>query len=256
VTRYLYLALGLILLIPAVGVAILRRDLRRAVITVALIGAAWGPISEIWFFRDYWHPASVLGSPLLEDMIYGAGIVAVASCIYKVVAQKTYVPLEPHRTHYPETGAVLVLYIGSMAIFSTGLGVNSILVAIGVYMVAAAYIIVRRHDLLIPSVSSAILMGLIAVFGYGIGLNYLVPEPTTLAHIWLLYKKPLGLTVLGYVPVTEVAWYAAWGALLGVLYEFATGNSLTPLKRASRMPDGKAYGTNATDAASRLTQER
>lgn len=230
-SRYLYLVLGLIFLVPSMAVAVWRRDLRHDVIKVGLIGAVWGPISEFWFFRDYWHPASVLGNPLLEDVIYGAGISAAASCVYKVVARRTY-SAKPggRRTHYREAGLIAIFYVGAMIILEMTLGVNSILVAVGVYIVAAAYIVYRRRDLWIASLCSAIIMGLIALVGYGIGLNFLVHEPATLSALWELYKKPLGITILGYVPLTEVIWYAAWGSLLGVIYEFATGLRLVPLR--------------------------
>lgn len=222
-----------------VVVAICRRDLRRGIITVALAGAAWGPISEFWFFRDYWHPESAIGNPILEDIIYGAGISAAASCVYKFLARQTDVSPSKCKTHYRETGAMIILYIAAMIILEMALGINSILVAIGVYVTAASYIIVRRHDLFAASVCTAIVMGLIAVCGYGLGLNFLVHEPSTLSHIWLLYKKPLGMTFLGYVPVTEVVWYTTWGSLLGILYEFATGKCLMRLRGAS----GREQGT-------------
>jgi hypothetical protein len=225
-TRYLYLTLGLIFMIPTVIVAICRRDLRREIISIAIFGAIWGPISEFWFFRDYWHPQSVLGNPLLEDMIYGAGISATASCIYKVIAWKKYETSGRQKSHLREAAAIAVVYVAAMIILQMGFGVNSILVAIGVYLAAAAYIVYRRRDLLRASACSFVMMGLIAVGGYGLGLNFVINGPKTLSRIWLLYHKPLGITIIGYVPLTEVMWYAAWGSLLGIIYEFATGRRL------------------------------
>jgi hypothetical protein len=232
--RYLYLILGLIFLAPTVVVAIWRRDLRRSVISVAIFGAVWGPISEFWFFRDYWHPGSAFGSPLLEDVIYGAGISATASWLYKVLAHKSYDSFRRHRTHFREACAIAVLYVVAMIVLEMILGINSILVAIGVYVIGSSYIVVRRRDLVTASVWSCVMMGLIALFGYGVGLNFLVHGPNVLSEIWLLYKKPLGITILGYVPLTEVVWYAAWGSLLGVLYEFATGRCLVHAGRVAK----------------------
>lgn len=227
--RFLYLILGMIFLALTIAAAIRRRDLRRGIILVALSGAVWGPISEYWFFRDYWHPGSVLGNPFLEDVIYGAGISATASWIYKVATRRTSVMYKGRRTHYRELGAIVVLYVAAMIILEMRLGINSILVSIGVYVVASAYIVLRRHDLWAASLGSALLMGIIAICGYGVGMNFLVPEPSTLSHLWLLYRKPLGVTILGYVPLTEVMWYTAWGSLLGILYEFTTGRQVIHL---------------------------
>jgi hypothetical protein len=258
-SRFLYLILGLLFLVPTILVAIWRRDLRRGVISVAIFGAIWGPISEFWFFRDYWHPQSVLGNPFLEDMIYGAGISAAASCIYKVLARKSYDTLGCHpKTHFRETAAIAVLYIVAMVTLEMGLGVNSILVAIGVYIAGASYILSRRRDLLLASVCSGVMMGLLALGGYGLGLNFIINGPKTLSQIWLLYHKRLGITLLGYVPLTEVIWYAAWGSLLGILYEFATGRRLVGLSRASKIsgPDpGNSAGNRGDDPQASYARE-
>jgi hypothetical protein len=243
-TQYLYLILGLIFLIPTIVVAIWRSDLRRGVITIALLGAVWGPLSEFWFFRDYWHPGSVMGSPFLEDVIYGAGISATASWIYKVVTRRTdLTPASPQK-QYRDTCVIVTLYIAAMIVLEMIIGINSIVVAIGVYVAAAVYIVTRRRDLWVASVCSAAMMGIIALSGYAVGMNFLVPEPSTLAHLWLLYKKQLGITILGYVPLSEVVWYTAWGSLLGVFYEFTTGKRLVP------MGSLRGRGTERSRAAS------
>jgi hypothetical protein len=228
--RYSYLILGMIFLLTAILVAIIRRDLRRSIMIMALAGAVWGPISELWFFRDYWRPESVLGSTFIEDLIYGAGIAATSSVVYKFITRRADVELSPHRTRYMDLAGMLLLYVIAMLVFEMALGVNSILVAIGTYVVVTAYMLTRRRDLWLASLLSAVMMGIIALCGYGIGLNFFVTEPSTLAHIWLLYDKPLGVRVLGYVPLTEVIWYTAWGSVLGILYEYVTGSRLVPLR--------------------------
>lgn len=233
-TRYLYLILGLSFLVPTILVAIWRRDLRRSVISVAIFGAVWGPISEFWFFRDYWRPGSALGNPLLEDVIYGAGISATASWLYKVIAHNSYDTFRRHRTRFCEAFAIAVSYVVAMVVLEMILGINSILVAFGVFIAGSSYIIARRRDLLVASVCTCVTMGLIALLGYGFGLNFVVHGSSVLSRIWLLYKKPLGITIFGYVPLTEVAWYAAWGSLLGILYEFVTGRCLVHVGRVSK----------------------
>ena len=238
--RSLYLILGLIFLVPTIVVAIWRRDLRRGIISVLLFGAVWGPISEFWFFRDYWHPASVLGNPLLEDVIYGAGISTTAWLIYKVVFRRTDVKSTADRSRYRDACAIGVLYVVAMVVLEMILGVNSILVAMGVYLTGTSYIVIRRRDLLVASICSAAMMGLIAICGYSLGLNFLVPEPSTISHIWLLYNKPLGVIILGYVPLTEVAWYIAWGSLLGILYEFTTGKRIVPFRGSLKSEPGES----------------
>ena len=254
--HYLYLILGFIFLIPTVVVAIMRRDLRRGIAYVGSLGAIWGPISEFWFFRDYWHPASVLGNPVLEDVVYGAGISATAWCLYKVVFRRTNSAPGDRQTRYGEFGGIVALYVAAMLVLATGLGINSILVATGVYIVSAIYIIVRRRDLLTASLATATMMGLIALIGYGIGLNLLVREPATLSHLWFLYHKPLGVTIVGYVPLTEVVWYTAWGSLLGILYEFATGRQIVARQGTTGTGPGLSQISQAGKRASDDSERR
>ncbi len=39
---------------------------------------------------------------------------------------------------------------------------------------------------------------------------------------WLIYKTPLDIRILD-IPLTEIIWGFAWGALLGPFYKFING---------------------------------
>jgi hypothetical protein len=66
-------------------------------------------------------------------------------------------------------------------------------------------------------------MTLIALTGYSVGLDFLVDGKKVLREIWLLDGTSAGVTILGMVPLSEVLWYACWGFMLGIAFEFATG---------------------------------
>jgi hypothetical protein len=222
VNRFLYLFLALCFITFSGLMFVLRPDLRRSLLVTAACGAVWGPISEYWFFMDYWRPLSVFRQPWLEDILYGAGIAASAANVYKFLSGKVLVEtVLPRRLWI--VPAFVVLYVASMFIFQGRLHYNSIYVSMLVYLALACLILIVRHDLVVPSVASSMIMAAIAAVGYGLGLNFLVDGHSVLREIWLLYGSSSGVTILGLVPLSEVAWYTCWGLLFGGVYEFATG---------------------------------
>lgn len=241
--RSLYFLLGLCSLAPGIVAFWLRRDLRPNVLSVGIFGLVWGPISEYWFSKDYWHPPSIIGHPWLEDAIYGAGISITGSVIYKLLLRQTH-----RRDPTAKTGRLLLVefplvYVLAMTVFQSCLHVNSIIVSVGVYVVLTVLILVRRPDLVKASVTSALILGLLALAGYAVGLDWLVNGRDFLEQTWLLYGEPLGKTVLGQVPLTEVLWYTGWGLLLGAGYEYVTG-----LRLVNRR-DRPAAATGTTPAS-------
>jgi len=243
----LYLILALCLLAPAVVIYAVRRDLRRTLAVAGLFGAAWGPLSEKWYLEDYWHPQSVGtlgGVAWVEDILFGAGVAAVASSIFAFVTNRRLIVHAMPR-HRGSAVAFVVMYVAVMLGLRLHLKVNSIVVSCLVYLVCAFYIVARRRDLLSSAIGSALLMALVALIGYGVGLNWITDGKAVLQHIWLLNGRPLGVTILGHVPATEVAWYTCWGALLGPAYEYVEGAVLG--SRRCTMPplQGETCGQKA-----------
>jgi hypothetical protein len=96
-----------------------------------------------------------------------------------------------------------------------------------------------RPDLFLAALGSGVLMALIALAGYGLGLDVLVDGRRLLREMWLLDGTSQGTTILGFVPLTEVLWYGCWGLFLGVSFEFASGAGLTRVThREWRRSDG------------------
>jgi hypothetical protein len=226
----LYLALALLVVATAAGVANFRRDLLRPMLAAAAFGAAWGPLSEYWFFQDYWRPPGVFGRPYLEDVLFGAGIAALAVGVYPFVRRQTLTGGELPLSRLVAVPAFVLTYALAMQIFQAHLGVNSILVAMSVNLATTAFIVVRRRDLLVVSLASTLLMGVVTVAGYAIGLDVIVDGRAVLRQIWLLHDGPLGVTILGNVPLTEVLWYATWSGMLGIAYEYLSGARIRPRK--------------------------
>jgi hypothetical protein len=119
---------------------------------------------------------------------------------------------------------------------TTALGVNSIVVSSAAFVVSAAAMATMRRDLLRPALESGALVVAAALPLYV--LLFDVVAPAYWDRYWLLPHTKLGVMVLGNIPVTEIVWYASWGALAGIAYEFTTGRSLRPCGRGARSRPG------------------
>ena len=224
VTRGAYLALALATVIASTAILVLRRDLRQPMLALAAFGVVWGPVSEHWFEMDYWRPQGVFGSPLLEDILYGAGISALSAGIYMFFSGRQS-GVEHHRlVRYAGVLAYVSVYIGAMQL--TRQVVNSIVVAMVVNGGTAVVILTRRRDLVPAAAWTAALLALFALIVYIVGLDWIVNGRQVLRAVWLLDGQPLGVTILGNVPLTELLWYATWGLLGSVAYPCLSGARL------------------------------
>jgi hypothetical protein len=189
---------------------------------LAIFGAVWGPISERWFLVDYWHPTGLFGNPWLEDVTFGAGMSAFSGGIYLLVGRRQLTG-RSKGAGWLMLAVLPAVYVAGMSLGQSVLHINSIVVSIALYLLFAVYMVVRRRDLLRGAVSAGVIMAAIAIVGYAVGLDFLVDGRNLLRTIWLLDGTALGVTILGSVPLTEVAWFACWGACFGIVFEYITG---------------------------------
>ncbi|MGH2722428.1 MAG: lycopene cyclase domain-containing protein, partial [Actinomycetota bacterium] len=197
---------------------------------ISLVGAAAGLVSEVWYFRDYWRPPTTLdptgrlGWPSPEDALFGFTVAGVAFAANKVVFRRRLVEGAPRR--YPQTAALALAGLGTLVVGTNLLGVNSILVSSGAFVAAGLVMAAVRRDLLRPALEACVLLPAVVLPVYLVLFDLLAPRYWD--RYWLLHGTALGVTVLGEIPVTEILWYAAWGLLAGIAYEFTTGRTAVP----------------------------
>ncbi len=223
---FLYLALALSLIAPVLLTAVLRPALRRKIARMALYGAVWGPFAEYWYTRDYWHPIGVFGNAWLEDTLYGAGFFALSSVAPDLVSHRRLRGIQ-RASHRKAFLALPLAYAVSMVLFSVVAGWNSIIVACAFGTAAVALMLARRRDLRSRCLTAALSMLAVAVLVYSIGLDAYRPGARLLPKIWLLDGQPLGVRVLGNIPLTELVFYLVWGGAVGIFYEYAYGFHVT-----------------------------
>ncbi len=188
-------------------------------LSAGLVVGLIGILSESVFFQDYWVP------PLLfrfgkfggiEDLLFGLVAGGVGVVIYDVVFHKRL-----RRSCHPQSWIipiVLISQIVSIAVLFNGMGYNSIYASAIGFLVPVAIIILFRKDLITEVLISAVLAGFVLI---SIEFLMLVFAPTYLDKYFLLHKQTL--LIFGAVPLTELIWGVAFGALAGPLYDFKQG---------------------------------
>ncbi|MGH2687366.1 MAG: lycopene cyclase domain-containing protein, partial [Actinomycetota bacterium] len=202
-----------------------RPDLRGPLVKISLVGAAAGLVSELWYYRDYWRPPTVLdatgrlGWPSPEDVLFGFTVAGVGFAANKVAFRRHLVEGAPRR--YPHTAGLALAGLAALVVGTNLLGINSILVSSGAFVAAALVMAAVRRDLLRPALEAGALLVATVLPIYLVLFDVLAPRYWD--RYWLLHGTALGVTVLGQIPVTEILWYTAWGAFAGIAYEFTTG---------------------------------
>jgi len=209
-------------LIMWAGLFALRKDLRREMLHMSLLAAALGlPHEYLLWTRDWWHPPTITGTVVgLEDLIYALSTGGILAVLFATVFRR-----RPH-TDRPVSGwsnrllplaldfvtpLVLVPVLGLHSFVACGLGV----------LLALTWIFVRRPDLIVVALGSALLGVVIALPSYWL-IEGLLP-----GFIGAVWDSPnlSGFRVAG-VAVEDLAWYAYAAAIFGTYYKYATGQRL------------------------------
>jgi hypothetical protein len=217
-----YFTLVLIFAAMWFAIFLLRADLRRALLLVSLAITPLGPISELWFLRDYWVRDTLTGAPIgLEDLLFGFFLGGVTFAIYKVFFRARVsknnksVPL----LYIPLFAAVVT--VSALLILTDLLKINSIFSSSLGFCITAGIIWHRRPDLVSPSLVSGFLSVAFFIFAYTT-IEFLFPGTIV---SWCLHCNPTQFRVLG-INVEELIWDFAWGLVGGVIFEAATGRHI------------------------------
>src|SRR6266498_1077950 len=157
--KYSYLGYSLIFLFVWILFYLLRPDLRRRMLVFSIVITPLGPLSEIWFLKDYWRRPTITGSPIsIEDAIFSFAIGGIAYSIYKIFFNRR---AEKSKDQPPQVWLVFAFFIITilpLLILTDGLGVNSIFSSALSFFLSAILTWVFRPDLFKPSILSGILV--------------------------------------------------------------------------------------------------
>ncbi|KOS07846.1 hypothetical protein AM493_18625 [Flavobacterium akiainvivens] len=217
-----YLLIGMLLILPWAAIYLLKPALRKKMLRTSLMGGLAGFIAEYWYFKDYWHPPTLLGQTVvsIEDFIFGFSVTGLAAVIYEAFFNINMQPVGKKRKKL--FGQLFLGGVAAMMVCNVWLGINSIVVSCITFLVCTAIMIYIRPDLARRGLVSGLLMLVVVLPVYTFLFNLL--NTTYWDKYWLLAQTKMGVTVLGHIPVTELCWYFSWGCMAGISHAFASGS--------------------------------
>jgi hypothetical protein len=220
--KYSYLGYSLIFLIVWILFYILRPDLRRRMLIFSLIITPMGPLSEIWFLRDYWRRPTITGYPIsIEDAIFAFAIGGIAYGIYKIFFNMAAVQSEDQPRRAWLVIAFFVITILPLLIFTDLLHVNSIFSSAFSLFLIAIFTWILRPDLLKSSIVSGLMVVVLFFLVYK-GMQVIFPGAI---EYWCMGCNPSGLRLSG-INLEELLWDFAWGLAGSTMVEAVTGEKL------------------------------
>ncbi len=231
--RYYYLMYSLFFLGLLALALFWRRDLFRFTYPAILFGIVAGPVSQLLYLTDYWRPMTLLGYGRIsiEDSIFGAGIFGLAFVLYPFINRRGFhVPQIDSRVQHLRFGGIIVFGTAVFAIMSQ-LGLNTVITTSTVFILLWLVIGYYRRDLMLPGFISGCVLVILATVVYWFGFSII--STRFLTENWLLHNQPLGLTLGGKIPVTELIWFFGVGCFLSVFDLFTSGKHYTSMSQAS-----------------------
>lgn len=224
--KYAYLVANFFFLAVWLFIFWKAKHLRKPMLIMSLITAAFGPISEIWYFADYWKPAIALPLPVggVEDLLFGFSIGGIGAFAYESLFVRGICKCQEKKLKHEWFLLVFFTVVGvSMIILNNFLGLNSIFASsIGMIIVAAIMLFVRP-DLIPNALGSAVLVALTMFVIYYLGQEVFPGGHAWMLRIWKLSGTPEGIIIFKHIPWTEMLWGLSWGLVWGPMYEFLVG---------------------------------
>lgn len=222
--QYAYLSLSLAVLAVWCVFFYLNKHGRAHQLFVSSVFAVAGPIGELLYIPDYWHPATVLSIDVLhsyvsiEDLIFAFSIMGIMSALPPLIL----------RMDEDVSSSISLGAFGSIAIIAVVMSVISVLLWLGglnsIFATSIAMLVVaigmllyeRKSTFVRVSVVGALGMTAIMFVTYWIGFAVVTQSEEILRATWTLYGTPLGFRILG-VPAAELCWAFTFGSLFSQL---------------------------------------
>lgn len=224
--KYAYLIANLFFL--AVWLLIFWRvkHLRRPMFIMSLITASFGPVSELWYFADYWKPEIALPLPVggIEDLLFGFSIGGIGAFAYESLFVRGICKCEEKKLKKEWFLFVFFAVVGvSMIVLNNLLGLNSIFASSIGMIIVAIVMLYLRPDLIINAIGSAFLVAGVMFVIYFLGQEFFPGAHAWMLRIWKLSATPQGIVIFKHIPWTEMLWGLSWGLVWGPMYEFLVG---------------------------------
>jgi hypothetical protein len=207
--------MGLVFFAVWLALFLWRKDNRKEMIIMSSIFALVGPLADIVYTQDWWRPLTITNTLIgPEAVLVGFMIGGIASVIYKNLFKKRLKLSNFSKDNFLFIFAIsIILFFGSFYL----LGFNSLIATIIASLVPTIIIWVKRKDLIIDSITTGILLVIVASVVYTV-LEFLTPG--WVQTFWFFKNVP-DMIILN-LPLDDILWYFLAGLFIGPLYEYST----------------------------------
>ncbi len=230
---YAYLIGSLVLLVVWIGLFLARPKLRKKVLLVSSLTAPLG-LTEPFFIPAYWEPLTLFDLARryrvdIESIIFSFAVGGIAAVIYEFISgarEKRLAHRVQHQVHHQFHTLAVLSPIAVFAFFFLLTPINPIYSAIIGLTFGALATGWCRPDL-IPSIKKGALLfsGLYFVIFL---ITFVWLFPSYVEMVWKL-SSLTGILVVG-VPLEEILFAVALGAMWGSIYEHLTWRKLVRMK--------------------------
>jgi len=218
--RYAYLIGTIGLFIIWLVLFLLRRDLKKVILSISFIFGIFGLIVDPIYSLDWWFPLTVANlMPGIESFILGFTVGGISSVIYLEIFREKLKSrrLTRKKLKKLEINHFILLFIGLFLflICFFVFNLNSFYSSFPSILIPLFLLWFLRKDLIFESIMSGILVTLVSF------VFYFIPElifPGWINSAWN-FDLISGILILG-APIEDLIWFFIVGLALGPSYEF------------------------------------
>lgn len=233
--KYAYLVINVFFLLVWIFIYWKVKHLRKPMLIMSLITASFGPVSEFWYFADYWKPEIALPLPFIggvEDLLFGFSIGGIGAFAYESLFVRGLCRCEEKKLKREWFLLVFFGVVGVlMIVLNNVFGLNSIFASSIGMIIVAAIMLYLRPDLIPNALGSALMVAGVMFTIYFLGQEAFPGGHAWMLRIWKLSDTPEGVILFKHIPWTEMLWGLSWGLVWGPMYEFLVGARTLRFKR-------------------------
>lgn len=223
--RLAYLFLSVVLLGVWTVLLVRNRRGRRWQVIASLALAGAGPLGELLYIPDYWHPGTIWSYSIgrsyisLEDLIFAFSIMGIMAALPPLLLKREASSSSTLSVTdaLVRIAAALACVLGfSLLLWSFGM-ISIYATALAMALVTVALLLqIRDRTLVRVAGVGALGMVLLMFTVYTIGFALVSDTESILRATWSLYSTPLGIRILR-VPLAEIIWACTFGGLFSLL---------------------------------------
>lgn len=224
--QYTYLLMALLFFFIWIFLFLRRKDTRKEMLIMSLIFSFAGPLADILYVQDWWHPFTITNTQIgIESLVTAFMIGGISSIIYVIIFKKK---LSYRKVQTSKKKKILIVIFTSLLTVLLFLGgfyifhLDSLFSTILALTTSIFLIWMKRRDLIMESIITGLLLLTVSIIVYSC-LEILTPG--WIPKFWVFKNIP-NIIILN-VPINDIIWYFLAGAFIGPLYEYWRGFNIT-----------------------------